>query len=436
MKNLLPAHDPEIQKQLSKHSKKTEFANTLHLLRYTKKLRAPESVQIVLDWIAEMNGNADVNNGIGAFYYSEATIAKETGLSLSTVERAIRWLKKHGFLRVFLTWNYEKGKYGSAYKVFASAKAIKILVQAIINKNNQVIETMINAFNNEVDEIVKKLTGSVTGSVTDNKRPKIKDQDKKINNNRLGEKTDYSSSSTSKNPFKNIPPEIVEIAKGTPWSDEEQIKIARKIWNALKNTKNTELTDEVRIKVRIGIRNAITAEKAGQIKNPNKIAEFIYKCVKTELDGFFTKTEVKIEGTQKHLHEHHHHHVFEKKKSYTAMDYMRDKYGNDPVNDFFGTCEEKSEEPKRKILTEDEVTIKDISKEEETEAFNEVMQGRIEAGATKEMLPDWFGDLDRPYVKPTYTEEEKQEIEEKQNEIQAMLAKLHDTSPEQAHTSV
>jgi hypothetical protein len=427
---LLPAYETEIQKQLSKYSKKTEFADILHLLRYTRKLRAPESVQTVLDWIAEMNGKANVNNGVGAFYHSEGTIAKETGLSLSTVERAIRWLKKHGFLKVLRAWNYEKGEHGSAYKVFASTKAIKLLVQAIINENNQAIETMINAFNNEVDEIVKKLTGSVTGSVTDNKRPEIKDQDNnKTYNNRLGEKADKQPSSTLKNPFKGVPPEIEEIAKSTPWSDEEQIKIAKKIWNALKDTNNKNITDEVRIKISCGIRNAITKEKAGQIKNPNKIAEFIYKCVRTELDGFFTKTEVKIEGTQKHVHEHHHHHVFEKKKKKTINDYMREKYGDNCFDDMF-PYEKEEETPERKILTDDDVTIKDISKEEETEAFNEAMQGFIETGATKELLPDWYDD----FVKKEREKDEKRQQEQKQEpkmSIEEMLKALRDnTSPE------
>lgn len=433
MKNLLPAYETEIQKQLSKYSKKTEFADALHLLRYTKKLRAPESVQIVLDWIAEMNGNANVKNGVGAFYHSYETIVKETGLSLSTIKRAFKWLKKYGFLQVFPTWNYEEGEHGSAYKVFASLKVIKTMVQAIISKDNQVIETMINAFNNEVDEIVKKLTLSMTPSMTLNKRPEIKDQDKKIYNNRLGEKADKQPSSSSKNPFKNIPSEIVEIAKGTPWSDEEQIKIAKKIWNALKDTNNKDITDEVRIKILIGIRNAVTKEKAGQIKNPNKIAEFIYKCVKTELDGFFTKTEVKIEGTQKHVHEHHHHHVFEKKKKKTASDYYKEKYGHDiadDLNEFFPSPEKEEETPERKILTDKEVKVRDISKEEETEAFNEVMQGCIETGATKEMLPDWF-DTD-PNHWSNYEAQQKAKTEnEPKMSIEEMLKALRvNTSPE------
>ena len=44
-----------------------------------------------------------------------------------------------------------------------------------------------------------------------------------------------------------------------------------------------------------------------------------------------------------------------------------------------------------------------------------------------ELLPDWFY---KPYVKPILNDEQKAENEQRQKEIQAMLAKLHDTSPE------
>ena len=169
------------------------------------------------------------------------------------------------------------------------------------------------------------------------------------------------------------------------------------------------------------------------MKNPNKIAEFIYKCVKTELDGFFTKTEVKIEGTQKHVHEHHHHHVFEKKKKKTASDYYKEKYGHDiadDLNEFFPSPEKEEETPERKILTDKEVKVRDISKEEETEAFNEVMQGCIETGATKEMLPDWF-DTD-PNHWSNYEAQQKAKTEnEPKMSIEEMLKALRDnTSPE------
>lgn len=182
---LIPAGSIEQQKKLAKYKTKKQLADSLHSLRFTIGLKIPKPVKAVLKWMAEMNGNAKVSNGVGAFYHSEQTIANEIGCSLSTVERAVKWLKSKGLLTTIRTWNYAEDKAGSAYKVLADAKTCKIIIEALVKKDEKIIEKIIKSAESQMNEIIenlamptaeseqidRKLTGTMTGTMTGNKRP-------------------------------------------------------------------------------------------------------------------------------------------------------------------------------------------------------------------------------------------------------------------------
>jgi len=166
MTTLLASNSIREQRELARYKSKQELADALHILRYTRGLKVPKHVKRLINWYAEVNGNSNSKYGTGAFFHSEETIAEEMECSLSTVERAIKWLKRHALLQVVPSWNYNEDKRGTAYKVFADLKTIKIVVNALINQNEEVIRKLTGTLNNELNQIVKKLTGTVTGTVT------------------------------------------------------------------------------------------------------------------------------------------------------------------------------------------------------------------------------------------------------------------------------
>ena len=367
--------------------------------------KLPKGVRRFLDWSAETSGKANSTNGIGTFYHSEETIAAEMGCSLSTVERAIKWLKRHGLMFVALAWNYSEGRWGSAYKIFADAKTIDIVIKALLAQKEQVIKGVIASVNQHLNTIVKKMTGSMTGSMTGNKRPSIKDQDTKDIKNRL-EESDTSQSNQIKNSYKGIPAEIVEITENSPYNKDEKVKVAKKIRNAVKDAGIEEITAEIQGKILQGLRKAIQAQKKGAIKNPNKKYDYIYQCIKTAINGYLTKQETEVINGQKIVNVNHYHMEYQapKRNNISVASLLEEEYGQGATDDLLGN-ESKQE---RVILNDHDVKVSD------------------KKPIRTELLPDWF---DKKEEKPK--EKTVEEIEKhiaNLNSINQTLADLREIS--------
>src|SRR5689334_3591766 len=117
MEKLLPSNNISIQRKLVKYKGKQELADTLHILRYSIGLNLPKCVKDFIDWMAEMSATATASFGVGGSFHAEATIAEQMNCSLSKVEKAIGWMKKHGLMQVVPSWNYSEGQRGTAYKI-------------------------------------------------------------------------------------------------------------------------------------------------------------------------------------------------------------------------------------------------------------------------------------------------------------------------------
>lgn len=173
--------------------------------------------------------------------------------------------------------------------------------------------------------------------------------------------------------FKNIQPEIVELVKATPYHEDEQIKIAKKIKNALKDT-NSKITDETKFIIIGALRSAAEyIEKKQALKNPSKKYGYIYQCVKSAINGYLTKHEKVIDESGKVLGVVKHEHYYKAEKQLTLSDYLKAKNGDSNFN-VFGEVPERE----LKILSDDEVTISVQPKKQPIRT---------------ELLPEWFEEM-------------------------------------------
>jgi hypothetical protein len=166
-KELRTPHCTREQKRLAKYKSKTEFDNALHMLLYTRGLKkVPKGVKRFIKWVKSMNANCDPSHGIGAFFHLRETIIKDLECSLSTLEKAITWLKRHGLLHIELTWDDANDKPGNAYFVFAPIQDFKTMVHALVKQDEALAQKTADNLYQE-NEIVRKFTDAFTGAITD-----------------------------------------------------------------------------------------------------------------------------------------------------------------------------------------------------------------------------------------------------------------------------
>jgi Mn-dependent DtxR family transcriptional regulator len=393
--SLIQANNIRIQRGLSKYKNKKEFADTLHMLRFSIGLKIPKHVKRFLNWCADMNGNSNSSYGTGAFFHSEEKIAEEIGCSLSTVERAIKWLKRRGLLSVVPSWNYNEDKRGTAYKIFSEPNVAKTIIKALITQNDQVVEKLTGTLNEELNGIVKKLTGTVTGTVTDteteenadiprdepaqnstHKRPNIKDQYKKDINN-------Y-----------NTPP-----------------------------TQNAE-GGQLKSKIDLSIIDSKTMELLNGYKNFANY-NFWDDDLKTEM-VFWIQTAINKAGADVTKLEHRH--VIKEAVGTVINQYNNDKPKRELTKLMYRSVKEILEQV---ILGEREVgATKEKPKAGRNKKANKPYYGK--KPTRKEILPDWFNGIEAP------KEEQQQEMsqEEYEKEKEALAKELAELfSVPQMHAS-